>query len=321
MENNPTVSIVIVCMNNLKNLYPCLISIQKYTHVSYECFVVAYLFRKNNLDKLRNDFPWVKIIESNEIRGFSENNNLALKQARGKYCFVLNDDTEMTMPVVDFLVDDFKKVSNNVAVISPKTIFPDRSLQSCGRPPITWTKHILSVLHLWNESQPSLYTCQKGLFKSYNIVGAAFLIRRDIFKQYGWFDEQYFFCPEDIAIGTTLNKNNLYCYVDADVEIVHNEGMSGKSRSMIQTATKPAALRGGLIYYNNGNCVKRTINQCLCLFMLSFHFFYHRIKSKTSSDKVVNEVLAKADWNSIKICFSHKTPKEIFIKYYKKISK
>ena len=95
------VSIVIVCMNNLKNLYPCLESIKKYTMVSYECFVVAYLFTKENLEKVKTDFPWVEFVESNEIRGFSENNNLALRQAKGKYCFVVNDDTEMKMPVID----------------------------------------------------------------------------------------------------------------------------------------------------------------------------------------------------------------------------
>lgn len=86
-EEKPVVSIVIVCMNNLKSWYPCLESIRKYTHFSYECFVVAYLFPKENLEKVRNDFPWVKFIESNEICGFSENNNLALRQARGKYCY------------------------------------------------------------------------------------------------------------------------------------------------------------------------------------------------------------------------------------------
>lgn len=48
--------------------------------------------------------PLVEFIESNEVRGFSENNNLALRQAMGKYCFVMNDDTEMNMPVVDKLV-------------------------------------------------------------------------------------------------------------------------------------------------------------------------------------------------------------------------
>lgn len=68
-DNNIEVSIVIVCMNNLKNLYPCLESIRKYTHVSYECLVTAYLFDKENLEKVRKDFPWVTFVESNEIRG------------------------------------------------------------------------------------------------------------------------------------------------------------------------------------------------------------------------------------------------------------
>ena len=68
--NNIEVSIVIVCMNNLKNLYPCLNSIRKYTTVSYETLVVAYLFSEENLEKVQHDFPWVTFIESNEIRGF-----------------------------------------------------------------------------------------------------------------------------------------------------------------------------------------------------------------------------------------------------------
>ena len=50
------VSIVIVCMNNLKNLYPCLNSIRKYTSVTYETLVVAYLFSKENFEKVQQDF-------------------------------------------------------------------------------------------------------------------------------------------------------------------------------------------------------------------------------------------------------------------------
>ena len=137
--NNPTVSIVIVCMNNLKNLYPCLNSIKQYTTVSYETLVVACLFSKENLEQVKRDFPWATFIESDEIRGFSENNNLALSQAKGKYCFVLNDDTEMKMPVIDKLIISFEKTPD-CSIISPISYFPDGRLQSCGRPKHTvWT--------------------------------------------------------------------------------------------------------------------------------------------------------------------------------------
>ena len=148
---NIDVSIVIVCMNNLKNLYPCLESIKKYTTVSYETLVVAYLFSKENLEKVKKDFPWVTFIESNEIRGFSENNNLALRQAKGKYCFVLNDDTFMDIPVIDRLVDSIEKQPSDVAIMSPKGLFPDGSLQSCGRPIHSFWTYIAGMLRLYNE--------------------------------------------------------------------------------------------------------------------------------------------------------------------------
>ena len=100
----PQVSIVIVCMNRMDNLRPCLDSIKSFTTVSYEAFVVAYLFKEDNLKALREEYPWVKVIESDEIRGFSENNNLALRQVTGEYTFIVNDDTYIDSPVIDNLV-------------------------------------------------------------------------------------------------------------------------------------------------------------------------------------------------------------------------
>ena len=66
---NPEVSIVIVCMNRMDNLRPCLDSIKSHTGVSYETFVVAYLFSEAKLEALRAEYPWVKVIVSDEIRG------------------------------------------------------------------------------------------------------------------------------------------------------------------------------------------------------------------------------------------------------------
>ena len=204
---NIDVSIVIVCMNNLKNLYPCLESIKKYTTVSYETLVVAYLFSKENLEKVKKDFPWVTFIESNEIRGFSENNNLALRQAKGKYCFVLNDDTFMDIPVIDRLVDSIEKQPSDVAIMSPKGLFPDGSLQSCGRPIHSFWTYIAGMLRLYNEqNSKSKLINQQGVFETGTVVGAYFLIKTSIFKEIGFFNEKYFFCPEDIEVGDEVRS-------------------------------------------------------------------------------------------------------------------
>ena len=314
------VSIVIVCMNNLKNLYPCLDSIKRYTTVSYETFVVAYLFSKENLDKLRKDYPWVKFIESNEIRGFSENNNLALRHAKGKYCFILNDDTEMKMPVIDLLVKDIEKLSSKIACVSPKTVFGDGRLQSCGRPPITWNTYLLRMLHLWKESNDKNWINKEGLFRSYNLVGAAFLIRTEIFRNIGWFDEYYFFCPEDIKVGTELNKLGYECWVDSDVVLCHYEGGSSRTKcNKTQIATTPAAVRGSIHYFSNGLVHRRIIITSISFFVNLIRLFVHTIKGIVNSKPNNNIYKAKATLNTLMYSYGNKSPKEIFTKIYTKI--
>ena len=178
------VSIVIVCMNNLKNLYSCLDSIRKNTcDITYETFVVAYLFSKENLNKVKEDYPWVRFIESNEIRGFSENNNLALQQAKGKYCFILNDDTYFDTPVINELAKCLDYLPTEVAVISPTVYGISGNVQHCGRPKYNLFTILLYNIGLldWYENH-SKYTNKKGVFQTYNIFGAAFMIRSEIFK-------------------------------------------------------------------------------------------------------------------------------------------
>ncbi|KAA6342563.1 N-acetylglucosaminyl-diphospho-decaprenol L-rhamnosyltransferase [termite gut metagenome] len=311
--NKIDVSIVIVCMNNLKNLYPCLSSIYKYTEVNYEVFVVAYLFSNKNLEKLREDYPWIKIIISSEIRGFSENNNLALKHCMGEYCMILNDDTIIDMPVVDMLIDSMKKTPS-ASIMSPKTLFKDGKVQSCGRPKMTIYTYYLSMLKLWKEQKiKSTYTHQKGIFQSYNIVGAAFMIKTAIFKEFGFFDEQYFFCPEDIALSTLANKRGYKCYVNPDVQIIH---IGHATASMVRVGTLPASIRGSLLFYTQNSLIRKITLRIFLSFILLLRIFYWRFKSLTYNEKAY--IMYISNKNSLYAIFSSKSPKEIFMKFYKK---
>lgn len=310
------ISVVIVCMNNLKDLYPCLDSIRKYNKCSYEVFVVAYLFSEENLEKLKNDYSWIKIIESKEIRGFSENNNLALRQTTGKYCFVLNDDTEMRMPVLDKLLETIESLPDDVAIVSPKLINSDGSTQVCGRPYQDWWTNLKARYGFPNTKNIEKYCNKEGVFQSYNIIGAAFLIKRDLFEKVGWFDERFFFCPEDVALSDTLNKMGYKCYVNADVTIIHYEGMSGKSLSMVLTATRPAHAKGGVIFYSKGNKFLFVFLSLHYFFHYFVSFFYHRVKGLMKPKPNYDYILSIGDKNSFCSVLTSKTPKEIFIKYY-----
>lgn len=313
MHNKLDVSIVIVCMNNLKNLYPCLESIKKYTTVSYETLVVAYLFSKENLEKVKKDFPWVTFIESNEIRGFSENNNLALRQAKGKYCFVLNDDTEMKMDVIGRLVDTIKSLPSQVAIVSPKILLGKNNVPMTGKPILNLYTFILENLgwgdYIWENSP---YTNREGVFQTYNISGAAFLIKKDLFSELGWFDEKYFFCPEDIALSTLANKKGYQVFCNTEAEIYH---YSGGTWSTTIAATKPASIKGAYHFYCENNIFKKAF---FIVFVSVLHFarmcYWHSIGKKKGAEKA--RIMARANWNAVKALMSSKTPREIFIKFY-----
>ena len=200
----PEVSIVIVCMNRPDILFPCLDSIRAHTGVSYETLVVAYLFSPENLKLWQERYPWVTVVPSSELRGFSENNNLALKQASGRYCFVVNDDTIMNEPVIDRLVADLEKLPSDAAAVSPCIRFADGRIQTCGRAPWTPWRYAMHYLHLVDETRPSKWnmvtpsllsgrgwpeisgSVPSSVFRTYTLNGACFLIKTDIFRQVGF---------------------------------------------------------------------------------------------------------------------------------------
>ena len=117
-----------------------------------------------------------------------DNNNLALKKAKGKYCFVVNDDTFIKSPVIDSLVKTIESLPNDVVILSPNIKYPDGRDQICGRRYYNWCSWIKSLLKIKLE-KTSIYENQNGVFQSYNISGAAFLIKTNIFHDLGWFDE------------------------------------------------------------------------------------------------------------------------------------
>ena len=299
----PQVSIVIVCMNRPDILFPCLDSIRAYTSVSYETFVVAYMFSPENLEALRMQFPWVKVIPSAETRGFSENNNLALKEVTGRYCLILNDDTFLTEPLIDSLVMDMESLPENAAAVSPCIRFPGGRVQTCGRGPWSPSLYAKHYLHLVNETLPSPWTMRDGLFRTYTLNGACFLVKTDIFRSVGWFDERFFFTPEDIALGHKFNDMGYSVWADSRISVTH---IAGGSVSAMEQAIKPARVRGSMIFYGEPLWLKCFVWGFEALRAVKYFFLPRKGR---------NVIMRKTALNVMKAVFSSKTPKELFVEF------
>ena len=307
----PAVSIVIVCMNRPDNLGPCLDSIKQHTTSEYEVYVVAYRFSADNLSAMKAAYPWVNFIINNSISGFSENNNLALKEVKSEYCFILNDDTELPGPTIDRLIADFKALPPDAAIVAAKLLNADGSLQLCGRPDYPAFRYVLQQWHLYSEPTDN----GKGLFRTFNVSGAAFLIKTAIFKELGWFDERYFFTPEDIALGQLLNDMGKEVWTDADVSITH---LAGATAGPMETAIKPTRVRGSLIFYSGGRPIVYALMGAFIWCVEALRAL-RWLPARRSDPRSHAAIMYRSARNVMGSIFTRKSTKQIFTELYKEV--
>ena len=305
------VSVVIVCMNRPDILFPCLDSIREgNADAVLETFVVACRFSEQNLALLREKYPWVTLVLSDQVRGFSENNNLALKKVRGEYCFIVNDDTVLPPGLISGLLGDFGKLPPDAAAVSPCIRFASGKVQTCGRAPWTPWRYVKHYLHRVDETVPTPWSMQEGLVRTWTLNGACFLARTAVFREAGWFDERFFFTPEDIALGQLFNAAGHTVWADADLSITH---LAGGSVSRMEPAIKPARVRGALIYYGDGKFLKTF---ALSAFIWSYELLRvckYLFASRPAGSR--NEVMFRTARNVMRTAFSKDTPKELFIRF------
>src|SRR5690348_1206332 len=115
----PDLSISIVSLNRPDLVRQCLRSIVLWTRgVRYEVHLVAHDYDAGALREIEQLHPRLVVHPVTGIRGFSENNNVALRAARGRYLGILNDDTILSSDVFAELVR-FLDLHADVAAACP----------------------------------------------------------------------------------------------------------------------------------------------------------------------------------------------------------
>src|SRR2546429_6032183 len=133
-------SISIVSLNRPDLVRQCLASIGRFTRgVRYQVHLVAHDYDAAALGEIVRSHPTLIVHPVSGVRGFSENNNVALRSARGRCVAILNDDTILSSDVFAELVR-FLDAHPDVAAACPVLRHPDGSLQVGVRGRLTpWT--------------------------------------------------------------------------------------------------------------------------------------------------------------------------------------
>ena len=133
----------------------------------------------------------------------------------------------------------------------------------------------------------------------------------------GFFDERYFFCPEDIALSTKANELGYKCYVDETIHLYHLEGGTGGTVSKLYPATYPAGVKGTLLFHSNGSCLKRAVLTGIISAESILKYTYWKALALWNRDP--GGLRAASYAHALYAIYSNKTPKELFIRYYRRI--
>ena len=130
------ISFIIVSWNAKEYLDKCLKSMYELVHdVSYETIVVDNGSDDGSVEIVKEQYPWVKLIETGENLGFAKANNVGIRESMGRYICLVNSD-------VVFIDNNFSDMIQfadkhiDYGLFGPRLLWEDMSIQpSCMRLP------------------------------------------------------------------------------------------------------------------------------------------------------------------------------------------
>lgn len=194
----------------------------------YEIIVVDNHSQDSSVKMMKEKFPHILCLESEENRGCAAGNNLGIKKARGEYIMILNPDIAIFEGVIEKLIN-FMDGNPAIGLAAPKLINPDGSRQiSCYRFPrfmtpiyrrtplgsLPWVKKHLRHYLMLDESF--------GPVKDVDwVLGACMLARKEAVDKVGLMDERFILYFEDVDWCRQFwQAGYRVCYL-SEIEIVH----------------------------------------------------------------------------------------------------
>jgi GT2 family glycosyltransferase len=231
-------SIVILCWNDLKIISDCLASIYAGTHsTEFEVIVSDNGSTDGSIEFIRESFPQVRLIENGRNLRFAKGNNVAIRECRGEYVLILNPDTIIHDGTLDKLLV-FADANPKAGAFGCRVLNADGTYQMSVRPTYTvrseWCLALgLRPLARFSEwFHPGEYVGWYGdTVRTVGwVVGCFLLVRGELLKRLGGFDEQFFYYYEDQDLCRRVWKDGYTIIFTPHVTITHLGGQSTQSK-------------------------------------------------------------------------------------------
>lgn len=228
-------SIIIVNWNSLDFTIDCVTSISECVRdLDYEVIVIDNASSDGLCLPLKEMYPAIRFIRSDENVGFARANNIGAAASKGGSILFLNPDTKVLKNAVQEMVLELMKCSEAGAV-GCRLLNPDLTVQtSCVQRFPTILNQIFGLGFL---QRFRLTAALSGLRVSDSeeassdvevVSGACLMVKRDAFNNVGGFSAEYFMYAEEADLCYKLRRAGWKVRFVGDAQIVHYGGQSTK---------------------------------------------------------------------------------------------
>lgn len=165
-----------------------------------------------------NDHPFpLRILRNSCPLGFASNHNNAFTEAKGKFFCVLNPDVRLSRDPYPILLPFLD--NSSIGVIAPQVVNATGDLEDSSRcfpTPLEIVGKILGRTSVTHEP-----TAKDVSFPDW-VAGMFMLFPREIFREIGGFDTQYFLYYEDVDLCARLALKGYRVALCQNVSVIHD---------------------------------------------------------------------------------------------------
>lgn len=276
MENsmNKQVCIILVNYNGYQDTKECVESILKCSYTNYRIIIVDNASKE--VDSLKNDVflnEHCEIIYSNVNNGFSDGNNIGIKESdkyNPDYVLLLNNDTVVQPNFLNRLVE-VAEADNNTAIVTSQINYyydKEKAWYNHG----SYNKLIGYTTMISKDMKAHPYEVSFS-------TGCLMLIRYNYIKKYGMLSDDYFLYSEDTEYCLRAIKNGYSIMNIPEVLIYHKVNASTGTGSKMQ---QYYLVRNYLqVVKEYGTCfpIAYLFRVALSMYeILQYHYDYHVVR-------------------------------------------
>jgi len=227
------ISFITINYNGLNDTIELIQSINhNCTGFNYEIIVVDNGSVNDETKEIKKLFQNISTIRSEINLGFSGGNNLGIKSAKGRYIFLINNDTLIIDNSILELLK-FMDSQEDAAAASPKIRFfnPEGFIQFAGYTKLSKFS-IRNKLIGFNEKDESQY---KIVTQTPYTHGAAMIVRRSVIEKIGLMPEIYFLYYEELDWCTAMTNQGYKLWYFPGATVIHKESQSTGQGSYLRS--------------------------------------------------------------------------------------